>query len=449
MLTAFYFGKKILNRYLHKNIPSPSLSLSRDVQAYVHKILSLISEHKYLEAIPYVKKALALEPTNVTIIDYAAIVHVYASQLEPAIAYFKQLLEIEVSSKAQVYYNLAFAYTIQGKTDEAIEALKKAITLQPNYKMAHSLLGEIYLSLGKFKEGWHEFAWHWWRKFSPGILTTMDLKGKTIVIHDVQGIGDSLQLIRYLKILKERGAHTVLNTQFTSLIPLYSSCTFIDKIITNQADIPPCDFKTSMMALPLTFNEIEATIPHEIPYLKADPKLVQHWKLKLAHDKNFKIGICWHADLKGEFEKPILSRKSIPLLVLSKLMKMSGASFYSLQKIHGLDQIKSLPSDSVLHQFNDDFDESNGRFMDTAALMMNLDLIISVDTSVAHLAGALGRPVWLMVPFPADWRWMLNRDDSPWYPTLKIFRQSIAGDWDSLVEHMKLELEKKIADLKK
>jgi len=201
------------------------------------------------------------------------------------------------------------------------------------------------------------------------------------------------------------------------------------------------------MSLPLYFNTKKDTIPASIPYIYADQKLVEEWHDKLAHDKNFKIGICWqgNAHYSTQFLRRAVAAKSCHASTFAPLASIEGISLYSLQKMNGHEQLSNLPDGLIINDFGPDFDESHGRFMDTAAVMKNLDLVITIDTSISHFAGALGVPVWILLPHPADWRWMLDTNDTPWYPNARLFRQPKLGDWKSAIEQVTLELKKLIA----
>ena len=370
------------------------------------------------------------------ILGHAASVFVFAGHIDDAIALYEKSLNFNVDP-ARIHHNLGYAYSQQCKFDKALEVLNKSIALRPDYALAHALIAQTYLSLGDFKKAWPEFSWHWKGQYQPGAWKDIDFKNKSILFTDVMGLGDSLQFMRYVKILKQKGAKTMLFTTLKAIKPLYARCSYLDKIIIAKEDeTPKADFTSPLMALPMLFDHDETSIPANIPYLDADPKLVNFWHKKLAHDANFKVGIAWHSEHKSELEKPILSRKSISLKDTYSMLKIAGASFYSLQKFDGAEELNLLPADITITSFDKDFDESHGRFMDTAALIMNLDLVIAVDTAVAHLAGAMGKPVWLVVPYNADWRWMMNRSDSPWYPKMKIFRQAKPGDWSNVAQEM-------------
>ena len=190
-------------------------------------------------------------------------------------------------------------------------------------------------------------------------------------------------------------------------------------------------------------------LPHDIPYLHADEKRIDEWKNKLEHDTSFKIGICWEAQTYiDQSGKMVKNNRSIPLSLLEPLKNIPGISLYSLQKGTGTEQLKTKPEGLIIQEFGPDFDTTHGRFMDTAAVMKNLDLVLTIDTSIAHLAGALGVPVWNMIIHNSCWRWFRNRTDSPWYPTMRLFRQPQPGDWKSVMQEVIHELEKIVSTRK-
>ena len=201
------------------------------------------------------------------------------------------------------------------------------------------------------------------------------------------------------------------------------------------------------MSIPRVVKTRLETIPSTTPYLKADDALVQEWKEKLAHDTNFKVGICWQGN--AQYSTAALRRaviaKSIELTQLAPWSEIAGVSLYSLQLINGNDQINDCPFKDKLIVFDASFDQAHGRFMDTAAVMRNMDLIITVDTGTAHLAGALDRPTWIMLAYPADWRWLRNRTDSPWYSTVRLFQQEKTGEWGPVIQRVAEELKQAVA----
>jgi hypothetical protein len=200
------------------------------------------------------------------------------------------------------------------------------------------------------------------------------------------------------------------------------------------------------MSLPAIFNSDHTTIPCPIPYLYPDKTLVAHWHDYFKTDTAFKIGICWQADVFNDSSRPPVARRGLPLHMMYRLSEIPQVSLYSLQQKDGTQQIKDIPAPCKLTVFDEHFDKDAGPFMDTAAVMQHLDLIITVDTAIAHLAGALGKKVWLLLPFATDWRWIVGRTDTPWYPTMKIFKQSQPFDWESVMCEVEAALKMSCAE---
>jgi len=406
----------------------------------------LRGKNKNDEAIAHYQKALALQPNSVTILFDIAYLYTTSAQYDQAITWYKKLLAIAPDT-VDASCNIAHVLRYQGRMHEAIPYYQHVVNKRPEFSHAHYGLAESYLSLGDFERGWKEFEWRWKRSedarnFASKLWQGEPLQGKTILVRGEYGQGDTLQFIRYVKQLKEAGATVIVEAQHT-LVKLLSLNPYIDKILPVLDDptkLPSFDFQVPVMSLPRLFNTTLQTIPANIPYLDASQELTTLWHNKLKDNPNFKIGICWEGSPYYEQFKTAVSKKSVPLTTFIPLTKLPGVSVYALQKMNGLEQLKSLPSDVNIHDFGEEFDNNHGRFMDTAAVIKNLDLVITVDTSVAHLAGALGKPVWVMLPSVADWRWMLNRQNSPWYPTMQLYRQHAHGDWQSVMQAIITEL---------
>jgi hypothetical protein len=290
------------------------------------------------------------------------------------------------------------------------------------------------LTLGDFDRGWAEYEWRWrfepFLKANPRNLpnpwTGQDLAGKTIVLAYEQGFGDSLQFIRYAPILAERGATVVVFCP-AILHAVVKTVPGVSAVYAPATAPPACDYQVNMLSIPHVMKTTVETVPNTVPYITADPEKVAAWRDRLKDDKNFKVGLCWTGNPKHFNDR----LRSIPAEILSPLGKVEGVTFYSLQK---------QPADGPPIKFPDfplvDHTALIEDFSDTAALMMHLDLVITVDTSVSHLAGALARPVWTLIPIGPDFRGMLARTDSPWYPTLKLYRQPTANDWETVVRQV-------------
>jgi len=263
-----------------------------------------------------------------------------------------------------------------------------------------------------------------------------DLQERTILLYAEQGLGDTLQFIRYARLVKVRGATVLVSCQ-EPLARLLGTCAGIDRLGPFGAKMPPFDVQAPLLSLPRILGTTLATVPADIPYLFADEQLVAHWRRELSPVEAFKIGIGWQGNPKYRGDR----QRSIPLAQFAPLARLDGVQLFSLQKGPGTEQ---------LHQGAGGFPVTDlgsraGDFMDAAAVIRSLDLIMTADTALAHLAGALGVPVWVALPFAPEWRWLLQREDSPWYPTMRLFRQTEPGQWQGVFERMARAVGKMLA----
>jgi hypothetical protein len=258
------------------------------------------------------------------------------------------------------------------------------------------------------------------------------LAGRSVFIWCEQGFGDSIQFVRYIKKIKQNGAETFFECPPKLQRLLLRGVEGADHIVTSDQNVG-CDYHVPLLSLPGIFSTTLESIPADIPYLYPDQASSSHWKERLAPDQGFRAGLVWAGN--PDHKNDLL--RSLPLTTYAPLATLPRVSLYSLQKGPAATQAKSPPSGLRLADYTDELED----FADTAALIMNLDLVITVDTSVAHLAGALGRPVWTLLHADPDWRWLLNREDSPWYPTMRLFRQPVLGDWDPVIRRVAAELE--------
>lgn len=370
--------------------------------------------------------------------------YVVTGDYQAADKIYQQLLTY-YPDHADLLCNQGFVLRKQNKISKALTVYQKAQTRvpSPNSRIERAI-SHIYLTLGDFEHGWpaYEYRWVTPPSYNQDLKKYLEHGGsfqhKIVLLHAEYGLGDTLHFIRYAAELKKLGARVILQSQ-KQLVPLLSLCPYIDHVVSGEASIPAFDFEALLMSMPLIMHTTLATIPHQTPYLYAQPKLVSSWKQQLASDPHFKIGICWHADSHKNSNNSTVQRdaqeKSIPLQYLACLSELPGISVYSLQKIDGTDQLTALSRNCTVKTF-EHLDSEHGPFMDTAALMQHLDLVITIDTSIAHLAGGLGIRTWVLLPYAADWRWLLDRTDSPWYPTMQLFRQSKPGDWASVIANV-------------
>jgi tetratricopeptide (TPR) repeat protein len=362
-------------------------------------------------------------------------------KLDEALACYARALELNPNF-AQGYTNLGTALEEQGQLNEAYACQCRALELNPNDVEAHVNRGMLLLLAGAFDSGWQEYEWRWKLRelrgqFSPQPQWQGEpLAGRTILLHAEQGLGDTLQFVRYLAIVKDLGATTLLSCP-ESLHRLLGSCRGIDRLVSAGQNPPPHDIQAALLSLPRILKTTMSSIPASVPYLSADAALIASWAEKLGERPPLRIGIHWHGRMGlGAFRK-----RDIPLEQFRPLTKLPGVQLVSLQKSSGIS-----PELASLGVFDpgENLDSQGGAFMDTAAIMANLDLVISSDTSVPHLAGALGVPIWLTLPLVPDWRWLLDRGDSPWYPTMTLFRQPRAGDWTAVFHQINTALQEKL-----
>jgi Flp pilus assembly protein TadD len=331
---------------------------------------------------------------------------------------------------ATFHYNLATALHRSGKISEAIASYSRALALQADYPDAAANLGVALLANGQFAEGWERYEARWHvseptsplRRFDAPIWRGEEIKGRVLLLHAEQGLGDTIQFCRYATLAAKR-ARIILEVQ-RPLVRLLSGLEGVERIIAQGDPLPEFDLHCPLLSLPRAFRTTDQTIPAMVPYLSPEAERVLKWRERLGAT-GFRIGIAWQGAAKPG-EGP---GRSVPLPCFEPLSRLPNVRLISLQKNSGLDEIGMLPEGMVVEQLGPDFDSGGDAFLDTAAMMMSLDLVVTIDTSIAHLAGALGRPVWVVLKSVPDWRWMLGRDDSLWYPSMRLFRQTSPGEW--------------------
>ena len=392
------------------------------------------------EAIVCFKKALALRP------DYSGVWNnmgnIFRLQGEPEKAIFCYEKAVQIDPGVAVAHNnMGSVFHDQGKIHMAIEKFDQALKLRPDHPETHFNRALALLVKGDFLEGWKEYEWRVkkpdWKTAYPerhhapqwdGSCFT----GKRMLVHHEQGYGDNFQFIRYMPMVKARGG-TVIFESTAPLLRLFRGFPGIDELVeTASLDnlSKKFDLYAPLLALPGIFRTTLETIPGEVPYLQADPREAELWKKRLANG-DFKVGIVWAGNPEHKNDR---NRSCTPDHFLP-LAGIQGVRLYSLQKEIAAEEMASKRV-SFAHSLGEHLDD----FANTAAVLQNLDLLITVDTSVAHLAGAMGKPVWLLLPFAPDWRWLLNREDTPWYPTMRLFRQERPGSWDSVIKCVAKEM---------
>ncbi len=387
---------------------------------------------KVEEAVACHRQALALKPDIAEAHSNLGMALAEQGKLTEAAACYQQALRLK-PDYAEAHNNLGVALAELGRLTQAAACYEHALRLKPDYADAHLNLAYSWFFREDFEAGWPEYEWRWKRPgfsrpaFRQPLWDGTRIQGRTILLFAEQGLGDTLQFIRYAPLVKQRGAKVIVQCQ-APLVRLLATCSGIDRLVFEGAAIPPFDVQAPLLSLPRIFRTTLANIPAKIPYLSVEPASRAHWQQQLRGVEGFKVGIAW----QGNPEHTRDRRRSVPLLVFASLAGLPGVRLVSLQKGKGREQLSELANHLGVLDLTDRLDD----FSDTASLMSQLDLIITVDTAVAHLAGALGVPVWVALAFDPDWRWMLEREDSPWYPSMRLFRQTRWGDWPGVFQRM-------------
>ena len=338
---------------------------------------------------------------------------------------------------ADAHYNLGVALHGQGRFDEALASYEEAVRLNPDYVDARWNRAFLLLTMGRFAEGWREHEWRWRRKQQPPrsfpqpLWKGEPITGRTILLHNEQGTGDTLQFVRYAPLVAARGARVLLQVQRPLQRLVRASLDRSIEVLGEGDMLPPFDLHSPLLSLPLAFATTLDTVPARIPYLAADAATAARWRERIGAQGGLKIGLVWAGNPQHKNDR----NRSIALERLLPLFDAVKARWFSLQVGERAGDLARLAS-GRLANLADGFTD----FAETAGAIDTLDLVISVDTAVAHLAGALGKPVWILLPAVPDWRWLLGRSDSPWYPTARLFRQPARGDWESVVGALRAAL---------
>ena len=339
---------------------------------------------------------------------------------------YRQILAQNPNNPAALFH-LGGILHEYGEINQAADCYRRMILLQPDSAIGHISLGLMLLAQGDLENGLVELEWRWKMPELQRVLTSLakpmwngsDPAGKRIFIHAERGLGDTINFVRYLPIVAERGAKIIFGCQ-PELHRLFGNVTPGIEWYHAGSPLPEFDVHCSLVSLPAVLKTTLTTIPNETPYLFADPELVHQWATRLGTDERLKVGLCWAGHDRS------LGR-SMNITDLAPLADLTNVRWISLTKGSAAKQISSAPAGLNITDWTEELHD----FSDTAALAANMDLIISVDTSISHLAGALGKPVWVVFKRAPDWRWMIDRADSPWYPTATLFRQPRPGDWQT------------------
>ncbi|MDJ0557213.1 MAG: tetratricopeptide repeat protein, partial [Microcoleaceae cyanobacterium MO_207.B10] len=411
--------------------------------------------------ITYLKQAINLNPHNHKAHLRLAIALKKQQQFEEAIVHNQTALALQPNF-AQAWHNLGELFKTQGKFIEAISSYQKALNIKPNYADVYNSWGNlvkeqgnlvrakflyekaielnpkhinahfgksfILLKQGDLISGFSEYEWRWQhqnsipRNFSQPLWDGSNFQGQTLLVYTEQGLGYSIQFIRYIPLVKKLGGRIIVECNQATLKLLFSTVSEIDELFVQGKTLPDFDLQIPLMSLPRILGTTLETIPANIPYLSV-PKLT-HFKILSTPEEKLKVGIFWQTNTTSTSSQ----KRSCPIQYLQNILNLDKASFYILQKEVSSTDLEWLNSQTKIYNLGLSFND----LADTAAAIKQLDLIITIDTVIAHLAGALGKPVWVMLNFDSDWRWLTDRTDTPWYPTMRLFRQSKSNDWEEV-----------------
>ncbi len=452
---------------------------------YHNSLGQVLKDHGSLnEAIGCYKKALEIEPDYAEACFNMGNAYLKLDRNHKAISSFKQVIKIKPDHSAS-YYNMGEAYHSLELLDKAISCYQNAVQLKPYYTEAYDNMGKTYQDMGmldkaiscyqktldiepknadtrfdrslalllkgNFQEGWKEYEWRFhrsgWKKTYPYRFDKprwdgSPFSGKRLFVHAEQGLGDTIQFVRYLPIVKNLGGDVIFEVR-EPLRRLFQDLPGIDKLVewssVKKTDME-FDYYIPLLSIPGLFGTTELTIPPKVPYIYANPTDIDSWQNHLR-GPNLKVGLVWAGSPTNTDDR----NRSCDLKNFFKLSQIPGVKLYGLQKGEKITQVDELSNGTVVTNFGGKLKD----FADTAGLIETLDLLISVDTAAAHLAGAMGKPVWILLPFAPDWRWRLKRKDSPWYPTMRLFRQPSRGNWEAVFQRVVQELRKLLLEVNK
>ena len=392
------------------------------------------------EAVACYRRALQLEPGQPEALRNFSLVAGGPEEIAEALAGFERHVASHPGDAA-AQQQLGHLYVQVGRHDEALAAYERALALDPQRPEFHFAMGQLLLLLGRYAEGWREYAWRWRMQLLNAAMVRFPqppwdgaaLPQGTLLLHGESAFGDTLQFVRHAAQAAERCARVVVECP-APLQALVASVPGVAQAVPEGTPLPHFDDHLPLIACPGLFGITPEAMDWRGPYMHADAALVRAWEERVAasQPRPRKVGLVW----TGNPANPGNRERSVSLQQLGRLAEAAEVSFFNLQK--GGPEVQPGPIPPGMHFV--DLTAGIRDFSDTAALLAHLDLVISIDRSVAHLAGAMGRPVWVLLPFSADWRYHVGRDDNPWYPSMRLFRQESQGDWSAPLERLRLAL---------
>ena len=403
-------------------------------------VLLEMGQHELAEKI--LLKAVAITPDHTDALCNLASIMGVADHFDGAIKLLQTVLEID-PKHATARDSLGFIQWQSGNYVEAENQFRKAILHAPNHENAHANLGMVLLTQGKFAEGWKEYRFRTklirnqnsQRNYKQVLWQGEDICEQTLLVYPEQGLGDIIQFVRYAFLLEPRVKRLVIEVP-KSLNRLLSGFNEHALLVSPEESFQGFDTHISLLSLPGALGSDEQTIPDFTPYITAETEKIALWKDRLPKDGEITVGLAWQGNSKNTMDH----KRSIPLDLFQNVLELGEINFVSLQKGEGEESIRKLGDRQNLISFADELDAGPDAFIDSAAIIANLDLVITCDSAIAHLAGAMGKPVWILLSHVADFRWMADRDDTPWYSSARLFRQTGSGDWGSVMEQVRQAL---------
>ena len=412
-----------------------------NAELHSNRSVTLFELKRFAEALASGDRAVALRPDYPEAHANRGNALSVLKRFDEALADYDRALALR-PDYAEAHTNRGVTVHMLKRFDEALQCYERALAVRPDFAEAHYNEGLSRLLTGDFDRGWRKHEW--WREIAqfkhaernfaqPRWTGSQEIAGKTILLHAEQGFGDTIQFCRYAPRVAALGARVILEVQEALRDLIRRSLDGAVQVVAKGDTVPPFDMHCPLLSLPLVFGTGLATIPGETPYLHASAQAVANWSARLPPKTRPRIGLAW----SGRPEHNNDQNRSIDLASFLSPLQGIDATLVSLQReVRAADAIVLQERSDVIH-----FGEELKDFSDTAALAANMDLVIAVDTSVAHLAGALAKPVWIVLPFVPDWRWLLDRDDSPWYPTARLFRQDGSRQWDGAFARLRTALD--------
>ena len=437
----------LLQRIFRRDAAPPSPNAPADpskAESYYQRANSLKDAGRLEAAVANYDQAIELKPDYGHAYCNRGVVQQSLGLLGPALSSYDRALALDPGDSV-AHYNRALLMQECSRWDEALASYEQAIAVNPQFADAHYNRAMAQLFLGDFRAGWRGYEWRWAnaqrlglgeaRTFAqPRWLGEQSIVGKRLLLFSEAGLGDVLQFCRYATLCADAGAIVILEAP-PSLLPLLGALEGVSQLIATGSPLPPFDYQCPLLTLPLAFATTLDTIPAPARYLRADAARITEWRERLGERHRPRIGLAWSGNLKN----PLDQRRSILLADLMTHLP-TGFDYFRLQNhVRDADRAALDSSDDIAS-----FDDPLMNFENTAALCECLDLVITVDTSIAHLAGALGVRTWVLLAHTPDFRWLRERRDSPWYPTLRLYRQSIPGDWTGVFGHVATDLRKEL-----